>query len=204
MELTDPSITAELRRRVVHAGVDAFRAEGHRSVRVADIARVARVDTEAVEMVFPSWDLLVIAILDAWSGTLRRERVVVAETEGGVAYVRSLLEAAAADPALIRTRMALLGAASDPAHPGRGWYRAQYSGFVQDVGLFLTRDVIAKREPRSVAPLHAAEQVIALYEGLQLQSTLLDTVELLPAFDRAIARLRAGWADPAAKPVPVP
>lgn len=194
MHVLDPTEAAELRRRVVDAGVDAFRAEGYGLTRFPTIASTADLDLETVESLFPSWDLLVIAILDRWAGTNRRERVVVAETEGAVAFVRSLLEASAADPALIRVRLALLGAAADLNHPGRGWYRAQYAQFVQDVALFFTRDIVAKREPRTVAPKHAAEQLIALYEGLMVQSTLLDSIDLLASWDRAINRLRDGWA----------
>ena len=49
------------------------------------------------------------------------------------------------------------------------------------------------RETRGVAPRLAAEQLLALYEGLQLQSLLRDDVDLLPGFDRAVARMRVGW-----------
>ena len=35
---------------------------------------------------------------------------------------------------------------------------------------------------------------MALYEGLQLQSMIRDDAEPLAGFDRAVARMRAGWA----------
>ena len=55
------------------------------------------------------------------------------------------------------------------------------------------RDVVDRAgEPRR-APRLAAEQLLALYEGLQLQSLLRDDADLLPGFDRAVARMRVGW-----------
>lgn len=186
---------AELRRRVVEAGVTAFRAVGHASVGVGDVAREARLDVGTVQELFPSWDLLVIAVLDRWAGSRRREEVRVAETEGAVAYLRVLLVAAAADPALSRTRLAFIGAATDVHHPARGWYRAQYAQFIQDVALFFTRDILAKREPRTVKPRDAAGQLLALYEGWQVQATMLDGVDLVASWDLAVMRLRAGWSE---------
>ncbi|QWS33177.1 hypothetical protein [Curtobacterium aetherium] len=38
-----------------------------------------------------------------------------------------------------------------------------------------------------------ARQLVALYEGLQLQSQLRDGSDLLAGWDRAVARMRAGW-----------
>jgi len=194
MDTLEPADTVELRRRIVAAGMEAFRAQGHGSVRVDDIARRADLDVKVVRSLFPSWDLLVVAIMNGWAGSRRRDAVHVAETLGARAYLRVLLEAAAADPALSRTRLALIGAASDPHHPAHGWYRTQYAQFVQDVTLFFTRDIIAKREPRTLTPHHAAEQLIALYEGLQLQSTMIDSIDLPAAWDRATTALAAGWS----------
>jgi AcrR family transcriptional regulator len=189
-ENADPT---ELRRHIVRSGVAAFRDAGAATVGVADVAQRAGLEVDEVVELFPSWDLLAIAVIDGWFGALRRDRMDTAETEGAVAYLRSLLETAQQDPALVRTRFTLMGAAADLAHPARGWYRAQYSQFVQDVALFFTRDVVAKREPRGVSPRSAAGQLVALFDGLELQSLMLDAVDLPVAWDVAVERLRAGW-----------
>jgi AcrR family transcriptional regulator len=188
-EHADPT---ELRRHIVQAGVLAFR-HGGPAVGYDDVARRADLDPDEVSALFPSWDLLAIAIIDGWFGALRRDRMDTAETEGAVAYLRSLLETAQQDPALVRTRFALMGQAADLTHPARGWYRAQYAQFVQDVALFFTRDVVAKREPRGVSPRTAAGQLVALFDGLELQSLMLDVVDLPVAWDLAVDRLRSGW-----------
>lgn len=40
-----------------------------------------------------------------------------------------------------------------------------------------------------------AEHLIALYEGLQLQALLRAELDLVAAFDRAVARFERGWMD---------
>jgi hypothetical protein len=194
MPSLDNADASELRRRIVDAGIAAFRAEGHVSVGIDEVARYAGLRVDEVLAVFVGWDLLIIAILDGWVGVSRREGREAAETEGAAAYVRTLLRAAAADPAMVRTRLAFMGAATDENHVARGWYRAQYAQLVQDVALFFTRDIVAKREPRSISPRRAAEQLIALFEGLQVESTMLDSVDLLSAWDDAVGFLRLGWS----------
>jgi hypothetical protein len=65
------------------------------------------------------------------------------------------------------------------------------------------RDVVAGREPRGMQPRHAAEQLLALFEGLQLQAMLRDDTDLLGGYDQAVARMRVGWRAAAAEPGPV-
>jgi AcrR family transcriptional regulator len=185
---------ADLRHRITDAAIDTFRIGNFHSVRVEDVACMAHVSVDEILRVFPSWDLLVVSVAAKWSGGPRRALVEVAENEGAVPYMRALLVTATKDPAVIRMRMALIAAASDPSHPAAGWYRGQYDRFTQDIALFLTRDIVAKREPRTMTPRHAAEQLIALYEGLQMQSMMMDNADLLASWDRAVTRMRAGWA----------
>jgi hypothetical protein len=59
----------------------------------------------------------------------------------------------------------------------------------------LTRDVALRREPTALDPHLGAEQLVAVYEGLQLQSLMRPEMDLLDAFDRTVERLRIGWAE---------
>ena len=63
------------------------------------------------------------------------------------------------------------------------------------------RDAQTEQFRRAIADLagaeeraRAAEQLIALYEGLQIQAMVRPGMRLLEGFDRAVTRLRAGWA----------
>jgi AcrR family transcriptional regulator len=184
---------AERRAELADAAIWVFRARDFHTIGFADVADATGATEQELRRLFPIWELLLVAVADRWSGTRRRMLAPVAETEGTVAYLRALLEAAESDRGYIRMRFALLSAASAPDHAASGWFRRSYAAMYEDVTLALAKDVIAKREPKTMLPRHAAEQLLALYEGLQLQSMLRDDTDLLPAFDRAVTRMRAGW-----------
>ncbi|GAA3332367.1 TetR/AcrR family transcriptional regulator [Curtobacterium albidum] len=187
-------MSADLRARIVTAAVEAFRTNDFHAVGPDEVARHADVDVAEVHRAFPTWDLLVVAVVDRWAAATERALWPVAEQEGAVAYLRARLEAGQREPGLVRLRIALLSAASGPRHPASGWFRTQYTRSFEDVTLALVRDVVAGREARGASPRHAAEQLVALYEGLQLQAMLREDADLLGGWDRAVARMRAGWA----------
>ncbi|MGN8050396.1 TetR/AcrR family transcriptional regulator [Curtobacterium sp. 22159] len=189
-----PESDADLRARIVTSAIEAYRAADFHSVGPAEVAAHAGVPELEVRRVYPMWELLVVAVTDRWNNGNRRALWGIAERSGAVAYLRARLEAGRDEPALVRLRVALLSAASSPDHPAAGWFRGQYTHSFQDLTLALARDVVAGREPRGTSPRHAAEQLVALYEGLQLQSLLREDSEPLAGFDRAVARMRAGWA----------
>lgn len=189
-----PESDVDLRARIVAGAIDAYRAADFHTVGPAEVAASAGVSEAEVSRAYPIWDLLVVAVMDRWNNGSRRALWVVAERSGTVAYLRARLEAGCDEPALVRLRVALLSAASNPEHPAAGWFRGQYTHSFEDITLALVRDVVAGREPRGTSVRHAAEQLVALYEGLQLQSMLRDDADPVTGFDRAVARMRVGWA----------
>jgi hypothetical protein len=44
-------------------------------------------------------------------------------------------------------------------------------------------------------PMRAAQQLLALYDGLRLQSLLTSDTDVVDAFDRAATRMRRGWSE---------
>jgi AcrR family transcriptional regulator len=189
----DIATDAERRAELADAAIWVFRARDFHTIGFADVADATGATEAELRRLFPIWELLVVAVADRWSGTRRRALTSLAQDEGTVAYLRALLEAAEADRGFIRLRIALLSAASSPEHPAAGWFRRNYASMYDDLTLSLARDVIAKREPRTMLPRHGAEQLLAIYEGLQLQTMLRDDTDLLGAYDQAVARMRAGW-----------
>ncbi|MBT2502280.1 TetR/AcrR family transcriptional regulator [Curtobacterium sp. ISL-83] len=187
------SSDADLRARIVTGAIEAYRAHDYHSVGVEQVAEQAELTVAEVQRLYPLWDLLVVAVMDRWNNGNRRALWHIAENEGVAAYLRARLEAGLQDPALVRLRLALLSAASSPDHAAAGWFRSQYTTSFQDLTLALVRDVVAGREPRGASPRHAAEQLLALYEGLQLQGMVRDGVDLLSGYDRAVGRMRSGW-----------
>jgi AcrR family transcriptional regulator len=189
-----PTTDVDLRARIVAGAISAYRAGDFHRVGADEVAESAEVSVADVQRAFPTWELLVVAVIDRWNNGSRRALWPVAERDGVVAYLRARLHAGIEDPALVRLRIAVLSAASNPGHPAAGWFRTQYTRAFEDLTFALVRDVLAGREPRGASPRHAAEQLMALYEGLQLQSMVRDDAEPLSGFDRAVARMRVGWA----------
>ncbi|WP_420365972.1 hypothetical protein AAEP80_03505 [Curtobacterium sp. L3-7] len=183
----------DLRAHIVAAGIFAYRAADFHEVGPAEVAVHADITVEEFRRVYPVWELFVVAVIDRWNNAQRAALRSIAEQDGAVAYVRARLETGLGDPALVRLRLALLSAASNPSHAAAGWFRKQYTTSFEDLTFALARDVIAGRESSGSSARHGAEQLLALYEGLQLQALLRDDVDLLPGFDRAVARMRVGW-----------
>lgn len=188
------------RAAVVDAAIAAYRSGDFHRVDVHEVAAQAGVDAAEVERLFPVWELLLVTVVDRWDGAVRRSLWPVAEQHGTVPFLRAVLERSLEEPALVRMRLAVLSAAGHPAHAAYGWFTTAYTHVYEDLTLALVRDVVAHREPTTMAPRHAAEQLLALFEGLQLQLLLRDDIDLLAAFDRAVARMRSGWSSAYAQP----
>lgn len=82
------------------------------------------------------------------------------------------------------------------SHLHHEWHR-----FHSLVKTTLSEDIRRGREPETMEPGRGAEQLIALYEGLQLQSMVRPGMNLLDAYDRAVTRLRDGWSKAYTPPV---
>jgi hypothetical protein len=75
------------------------------------------------------------------------------------------------------------------------YLRSRYQLFSSQIRRGLEHDVAVGRAPHTMDPRRGAEQLIALYEGLQLQALLRSDLDLVPAFDRAVARMERGWME---------
>ncbi|ROQ05149.1 TetR family transcriptional regulator [Curtobacterium sp. PhB128] len=84
--------------------------------------------------------------------------------------------------------------ATDPSADGAGYYRSAYLEFRATIRAAPAADVRAGREPITKDPACGAQQLLALCDGLRLQSLLTPDTDVVDAFDRAAARMRRGWA----------
>ena len=97
--------------------------------------------------------------------------------------------------------VALVNVAATPGHPLAAHLQQQWVQFHAMVQRTLAQDVETGREPDTMEPARGAEQLIALYEGLQLQSMVRPAMNVVEAYDRAVTRLRAGWSQAYTPPV---
>jgi len=183
------------RTHIIDAAIAMFRARDYAGCVLADVAEEAGIPLAEVEQHFPDWDSVVVATIDRWNGDRMFALQSVADEHGAVAFLRATVAGNVEDPALVRLLMATFSAGSRPTHPASEYYRQQYALYYGFLKQSLERDVAAGREHWNMDPARGAEQLLAMSEGLTLQSMLRD-FDLVEAYDRATARLRYGWCEP--------
>lgn len=193
----DPGGRVSDRIRLVDAAIDLVEEHGGRALLPEALAD--RFDdgicAEQVVREFPTRDGLVAATLVRWHDVHVRPAVAVAAEFGTVAFVHALLVASRGAPQVVRLLIATLATTSDPDHPLSDFYRQQSALLRATIRGFLVDDVAAGREPPTMDPSPAADQLLSVYHGLQLQSVLQDDFDVVGAFDRAATRFRHGWAE---------
>ncbi|MFK4484798.1 TetR family transcriptional regulator C-terminal domain-containing protein [Curtobacterium sp. AB7] len=75
------------------------------------------------------------------------------------------------------------------------YYRTLYLRFRQTIRTALEHDIRTGREPNTMEPARATEQLLALYDGLRVQALLVPGFDIIEAFDRAASRMRRGWSE---------
>ncbi len=183
----------DLRPKVVAAMQRALRSRPMHEVTPAVVAAEAGESVDVVDQAFPSWDGLLLATIDKWNEERTAPLMPIAEQHGTVRFLRAIVTANVADPTLMRFLTATLNIAASPEHPLAPMLHARWRRFHAFVQHALERDVLLGREPHTMDPARGSEQLLATYEGLQLQSMVRPDMDLLEAYDRAVTRLREGW-----------
>ena len=181
------------RVRIVEGMIGVLRTTAFHEVTFATVGAALGLTADDVRSHFPSWDGLVLVTIDRWNeqrtGPLRQ----LAEDRGAVLFLRAIVRANVEDPALMRFLTATLNIAATPGHPLAVPLQRRWHQFQLLVQQSLVKDIEVGREPATMRPERGAEQLVALYEGLQVQSMVRPQMNVLEAYDRAVTRLREGW-----------
>jgi AcrR family transcriptional regulator len=192
---------ADTRVRIVEAAISVFRRYAFHTATFDIVAATAGLSVAEVTHAFPTWESLVVATIDRWNNQRMRPIMPLAEHHGTVVFLRGIVRANVDDPALMRFLSATANIAATPNHPMAPFLHQEWARFHVLIIRQLEKDIQAGREPDTMQPVRGAEQLIALYEGLQLQSMVRPGMDLLDAYDRAVTRLRDGWARTYTPPV---
>lgn len=184
---------ADIWNAIVQAAIGSFRARAFHEVTLEVVADESGIDLATVVERFPTREDLVVATVQVWNAERMAVFVPLAEREGAVAFLRCLVQANVVDPSLVRLLTAVVNIAATPNHPMAHALQRQWVQFHALVERALTRDVALGRESGALDPARGAEQLIAMYEGLQLQAMMRPGMDLLDAWEHAVARLRDGW-----------
>lgn len=189
----DPLTHARVRRHIAEAAIELIRTGDTLTPDSGAVATAANVDPVLLQQHFPTWESLVAVAVMHWHETRLARLLEDAADVGAVAFLEGLIEANRADPRMMRLLVSTLTAGTDASNPVAPFYRNQYELFHRTVRRLLEQDVATGREPAALDPKRAAVQLLALYEGLQLQGLLRDGLDVLAAFRDATSRLRRGW-----------
>jgi AcrR family transcriptional regulator len=184
----------ETRVLIVRAVITALRTRAFHETGFEVVAEIAELPLETVQQLFPRWDGLVMAAVDRWNAERMQPVIPLMKAHGTVRFLRGIVEQNVRDPSLMRLLTSLLNVAATPDHPMASTLQHEWQKFHALVLQGLVADVALGREPETMQPEHGAEQLIALYEGLQMQSMARPRMDLLASYDRAVTRLRAGWS----------
>lgn len=189
------------RLQIVDAMIRVLHELPLHEVTPARVAEEANLDLGTMTSSFPSWDGLLLASIDRWNDERTTPLMPIAPEQGTIRFLRAIVMKNIENPSLMRFLTATLNIAASPNHPLAPMLHSRWRRFQGFVQQSLAQDVAVGREPRTMEPARGAEQLIATYEGLQLQSMVRPEMDLLESFDRAVTRLREGWSRAYVPPV---
>ncbi|MCJ1714660.1 TetR family transcriptional regulator C-terminal domain-containing protein [Curtobacterium sp. VKM Ac-2922] len=193
--LTDDTIVEEqtIAERLTRAAIRAYRMYAFTDVDAAVVAEVAGVPVDVVTRAFPSWDALLLVTYDYWTqlrGSTRRRKPTCA-----IEHVRMTLAEDIADPGLVRVLAGVINIAGAETSFAE-LFRKRYEDYATQLATALRRDFDAGVETSVIAPERAATQLLALYEGFQIQLLVRPGIDVLAEWDEAVRGLRAAWRRP--------
>jgi AcrR family transcriptional regulator len=209
--------TAARRAQILDVALDVFGRLGYRGGSLREIADRVGVSDTGVLHHFGSKQRLLIAVLEHREALSRQGR----PSQEGLALLdglRGLVAQNASTPGLTQLFVTLSAEATEPDHPAHDFFVARYEDVTQ---YFVDQLEVARDDGQVSADVdvtEAAQQLIAVMDGLQVQWLLNDKVDMVAAFDqflegfrhtlgvrgRARPRGGAGRQTPRAKPSPQP
>jgi hypothetical protein len=189
-----PAEEARARTEIVAAMIQVLRVRPLHETTPELVAAAASRTVDELQDTFPSWDGLLLATIDQWNAQRTAPLMAIAGAKGTVLFLRAIVTANVRDPALMRFLTSTLNIAATPQHPLAPMLHSRWRNFHAFVQQSLQQDIRVGREPNTMEPARGAEQLLATYEGLQLQSMVRPEMNMLDSYDRAITRLRDGWS----------
>ncbi|MDW8803384.1 TetR/AcrR family transcriptional regulator [Streptomyces scabiei] len=167
--------TAEVRRKILQACVDAFGGAGFHGTSTKDIAQRAGISHTGLRHHFPTKEDLLIALLELRAehsteqlATLNA-RSPATDPLDALRGQLAILRDNERSPGMIELHCVLSGEATSPDHPAHSFYVQRY----QDIRSYYTQafTTLAERGELSAvfAPQQLATMTISLINGLQTQ-----------------------------------
>jgi AcrR family transcriptional regulator len=193
------------REAILSAASEVFAAHGYRGASLALIAERVGMSAPGLLHHFPTKEHLLIDLL-----ALRQERdaasvkALTSVRGGRILDALLALGARNADsPGLVRLFTILAAESVDDDHPGHDWFVERYGQSRRFVAERLIEEQRVGLIRDDVDPQLIAAQVLAMFDGLQLQWLLEpEEVDMVTALDDYIGDLRSRLAPPEAAGLP--
>jgi AcrR family transcriptional regulator len=181
--------TAARRAQILDVALDVFGRLGYRGGSLREIAERVGVSDTGVLHHFGSKQRLLIAVLEHREALSRQGR----PPQEGLALLNGLRELVARNattPGLTQLFVTLSAEATDPDHPAHDFFVARY----EDVTQYFVDQLAVARDNGQISAnvdvTEAAQQLIAIMDGLQVQWLLNDKVDMVAAFDQFLDGFR--------------
>lgn len=185
----------------VQASLQVLAVRPLHEVTLDIIASAIGIPVADVREQIPDLNELLIAVIQYWYADRMARVHANAARDGTIVFLRDLLTISISDPTCTRMVLTAASIAGSPDHPAAGMLQQMWVRFHALVQRALVQDVAAGREPDTMDPANGAEQLLAIYEGLQFQWLFRPHMDLLTAYDRATTRLRHGWSEAYRAPI---
>jgi len=179
------------RGEILAAAQEVFGRRGYRQGSLKDIADVVGLSVQGVLHHFSTKEELLLELLE--ERNVRRAEVMerIRTEQGAVAQFRFILLENLENPDYMRLFVTLAAEATEPGHPAESYFHERYVRTLEGVRETLEADVAAGRAPTDLEVGAAAQSLIALCDGLQLQKLHRPDLDLLAVYDAATSDMRA-------------
>jgi AcrR family transcriptional regulator len=182
----------ERREAILHAANDVFAAQGFHGAALSTIATRVGLSEPGLLHHFPSKEHLLLELL-ALRHERDAERVARALTdhEGFLDALRGLCRENQGTPGLVRLFTILAAESVDDDHPAHDWMLERYRTLRERFAMRIASEQRAGRIDPGLDARRLAPQLIAMFDGLQIQWLLdPDDVDMAAVFADFLAHLR--------------
>jgi AcrR family transcriptional regulator len=182
----------EARQRIIDAAWEAFGASGYRGASIAQIAELAGLTDAGVLHHFASKEELLLTVLQRRDEQGQQRVADAAATRGS--FAGALLELCrqnATAPGMVQLFTVMAAESIDPGHPGHEHFRARYRRLRGRAAEELRAAQARGEIDPAIDPERVAPEILAVFDGLQLQWLLEpDEVDMVACLRDFLERLR--------------
>lgn len=172
--------------RILQAALELFSEHGFSNTSVRDIAAHADITHAGLIHHFPSKDDMLVRILE-----YREEqdaRNAARFTDYGLdrlfAWLIDVVQTNATHPDRVRLFVLLSAEATNEQHPARSYFVRRYARVLAAIEQAFTEHFAVSPPRFEITPREAAESIVALMDGLQIQWLIFDGALDMPALVR--------------------